>query len=137
MSAAERLHAPFPISRHLGFTNLFGFEDHVRFPQGESCDPRGILPPGHLAYLVDATLQGENPARDKSAHDIIGADVGGVVELLHISDDPVGFNMVVLRVESPDSSSGSAREIRRKVNEVGSAGIPDIEKGLLPRPAGL
>ena len=137
MSAAERLHAPFPINRHLGFTNLFGFKDHVRFPQGEGCDPRGILPPGHLAYLVGTALQGKNPARDKSAHDIIGADVSGVVELLHIPDDPVGFNMAVLRVESPVGSGGSAREIRRKVNEIGSAGIPDIEKSFFPRPTGL
>ena len=111
MSAAERLHPLFPINRNLGFTNLFGFEDHVRFPQGEGCDPRGILPPGHLAYLMGTALQGENLARDKSAHDIIGADGGGVVELLHIPDDPVGFNMAVLRVESPVGSGGSAREI--------------------------
>ena len=131
------MHVPFPINRHLGFTNLFGFKDHIRFPQGESCDPRGIFPPGHLAYLVGTALQGKNPARDKSAHDIIGADVGGVVELLHIPDDPVGFNMAVLRVESPVGSGGSAREIRRKVNEIGRARIPDIEKSLLPCPAGL
>ena len=137
MSAAERLHAPFPINRHLGFTNLFGFKDHVRFPQGEGCDPRGILPPGHLAYLVNTTLQWENPARDKSAHDIVCADVGGVIELLHIPDDPVSFRMALSGIESPVGSGGSAREIRWKVNEIEGAGIPDIEKSLLPGPAGL
>ena len=137
MSAAERLHAPFPINRHLGFTNLFGFKDHVRFPQGEGSDPRGILPPSHLAYLVDATLQGENPARDKSAHYVIRADVGIIVELLHVPDNPVSFHVALLRIESPVSSGGGAREVRRKINEIRGAGIPDIEKSLLPRSAGL
>ena len=86
---------------------------------------------------MGAALQGENPARDKSAHDIIGADVGGIVERLHVPDDPIGFIMAVLGVESPVGSGGCAREIRRKVDEIGGARIPNIKESLLPRPAGL
>ena len=118
MSAAERLHAPFPIIRHLGFTNLFGFKDHVRFPQGEGCDPRGILPPGHLAYLVGTALQGENPARDKSAHYVVRADVGIIVELLHVPDNSVSLHVPVLGVMFPFGSGRCAGSIGRQVDEI-------------------
>jgi hypothetical protein len=41
-------------------------------------------------------LQGQNPARDKRAHNVVGADIGGVIELLHVPDDPVGLVVALL-----------------------------------------
>jgi hypothetical protein len=56
VGTAEGPHAPSPVNRHLGFTNLFDLKDHIRFAQAVGGDPRGILPAAHLANLVRAAL---------------------------------------------------------------------------------
>lgn len=135
VSAAERLQSPLPVSRHLGPTDLLGFENHIRSAQAEGCDPRGILPAAHLANLVRTALQRQNPARDERAHNIVGADVSGIVKLLHIPDDPVSFHMALLRIEPPVGSRGFAGNVSREVDEIRRAGVPHIEESLLPGPA--
>jgi hypothetical protein len=80
-----------------------------------------------LANLVRAALQGKNPVRNKAAHDNISADVGGVIECLHILNDPVGLDVALLRVVPPVGLGGGAGNICRQVDEVGGAGIPDVE----------
>jgi hypothetical protein len=83
------------------------------------------------------TLQGENPTRDKGAHEIIGANVGGVVECPDKPDDPVGFIMAVLGVELPVGSGGCAGNIRRKVDEINQPKVLDVKECLLPLSAGF
>jgi hypothetical protein len=79
-------------------------------------------------------LQGQNPARDKRAHNVVGADIGGVIELLHVPDDPVGLVMALLGVELPVGPRGCAGNVCRKIDEVFRTAVPDIEKGPLPGP---
>ena len=134
VSAAERLQAPLPVSRHLGPADLLGFENHVRSAQAEGCNPRGILLAAHLANLVRTALQRQNPARDERAHNIVGADASGIVELLHIPDDPVSFHMALLGIEPPVGSRGFAGNVSREVDEVRRAGVPHIEQKFVARP---
>jgi hypothetical protein len=70
-------------------------------------------------------------------HYIVRADVRVVVKLLHVPDDPVSFHVALLGVVSPIGSGGGAENICRQVDEIGGAGIPNIEEGLLPRSAGF
>jgi hypothetical protein len=115
---AEGLEAPLPVYRHLGLANLPGFEDHIRFAQTDSGDPCGIPPSAHLAYLVGAALQGQNPAREKGTHYIVRADVSVFVELPHVPDNPVSLHVPVLGVKFPVGSGRDAGSVGRQVDEV-------------------
>jgi hypothetical protein len=114
---------------------LFGLGSHISSRKPESSDPDGIKPSGHLANVVSAALQRENPTRDKCAHNIISAEVGVPLKLLDIPDNLVGFVVAVLGVKPPVSSNRLTGNIRRKVDQVSRARIPNIEENLLPLPA--
>jgi hypothetical protein len=65
-------------------------------------------------------------------HNVVEADIGGVIELLHVPDDPVGLIVALLGVEPPVGLGRYAGNINRKVDEIRGSGVPDIEKSLLP-----
>jgi hypothetical protein len=115
---AEGLEAPLPVYRHLSLANLLGFEDHIGSAQTDSGDPCGIPPAAHLAYLMSAALQGQNPAREKRAHYVVRADVSVIVKLLHVPDNPVSLHVPVLGIISPVGSRRSARSVGRQVDEI-------------------
>jgi hypothetical protein len=115
---AEGLEAPLPVYRHLSLANLPGFEDHIRSAQTDSSDPCGIPPAAHLAYLMSAALQGQNPAREKCVHYVIRADVSVVVELLHVPDNPVSLHMPVLGIIFPVGSGRGAGNVGWQVDEI-------------------
>jgi hypothetical protein len=132
---AKGLEAPLPLHRHLCPANLPGLEDHVIFAQTESSDPCRVPPAIHLANLMCASLQGQNPARDERAHNVVRADVGFIIKLLDIPDDPVGLNVALPRIEFPIGLRRGAGNICRQVDKIGSARVPNIEESLLPSSA--
>jgi hypothetical protein len=97
---------------------LFGLGGHVGSAEPDGGDPGGIKPPPHLADLVSAALQRENPLRDEGPHNIIRRECGVPLQDRKIPDDPVGLGVVVPGVELPIGSVRSARNISRKVEEV-------------------
>jgi hypothetical protein len=135
--------APSPISirPHLCLTNLLGLGDHVRFRELSKSDVVvirvGSNHPVIWANFVSAALQRENLVRDKCAHDIINAEIGVLVELLDVPDNPVSFFMDVSRVVLPVGSSRFAGDIGRKIDKINRPGVLDIEEGLLPPTARL
>ena len=132
-----RLQAPFPFSRHLCLTNLFGLGDHVSFRKPESSDPGRIKPSAHLANFMSAALQRKHPAPDECAHDIISAEIGVPLKLLDVPDNSVCFFVAISRIVLPVGSSRLAGDIGRKVDKVNRSRVLDIEESLLPFPARL
>jgi hypothetical protein len=64
---------------------------------------------------------------------VICAEVGLLLVLLDEEGHPLGL-LVVSGVVEPVPHTGRSRNVRRKVDEILRADVPDIEKGFLPSP---
>jgi hypothetical protein len=96
-----RLQAAFPVNRHFCLRDELGIGDHIRFRELEGRDPGGVKAPTHLADFVNTTLEGENPTRDESTHDIVCRDLIVFAKLPDKPNDPVCLSVGLLRIEKP------------------------------------
>jgi hypothetical protein len=85
-----------------------------------------------LANLVATPLKGRNPPGHERANEVIRC---GEASLVHLADelvDQVGLSVGITRVIGPVMLGWSSFYIRRKVDEVLTADILNIEKSFLP-----
>jgi hypothetical protein len=80
---------------------------------------------------VAAPLKGRNPPGDERANEVIRC---GKFVFAHLADELIyldGFNMGITRVIGPVVFRRCSSHVRRKVDEVLSVGVLNIEKGFL------
>jgi hypothetical protein len=94
-----RLQAAFPVNRHFCLRDELGIGDHIRFRELEGRDPGGVKAPTHLTEFVNTTLDGENPMRDKGAHDIVCRNLVLLAMLSGKPNDPVCLSVGLLQIE--------------------------------------
>ena len=96
-----RFQAPFPVNRHFRLGDELGLGDHISFRELESRDLGGVKAPTHLADFVNTTLEGENPARDEGAQDIVWCNLIKLAKLPDKPNDPVFLGVGLLWIEKP------------------------------------
>jgi DNA-binding GntR family transcriptional regulator len=84
---------------------------------------------------VRPTLEGKHPARNEGADDIVRTNVRFLHQIIHEADNPVGLDVISLRIKAPIDLRGHRRIESRQVDKICLAGVLHIEKGLLPCPA--
>jgi hypothetical protein len=118
-------------------TNLLSLANNVLLAERTACDLGRIAWAIHLAHPMCAALQRKHPARYESPDDIVGTDVGLLLQRGQEAHYPIGFGMFCPRVVAPVGSAGGPLLVWRKIDKIGAAGVLHIEESSLPGAARL